>query len=299
MAGSSLVSRRPKTHHAKACLGFERNSSVYIASSPVSAEMLEGLPPFPFANSPVFICIDIERAACQGQQITEIGLTVLDTRDLGPRNKPQLVPGTPPGNRGHSWFKFLRTTHLRVSDHPHENCRRSYCKGSPGSFAFARSSFVKIGDLKRRLEEWYRNVELLRLAVDEKKRHVIVLTFASYLEETELRIQDVSWFQKVDEAWDIQKMGFAMRIAAACSKQKPSLQDLIEYLGIASQDAQNRLLHNAGNDSAFELQCMLAGLLLTPVEWAGLGSVPLSPLPQSWKEHNIKANNELQLVPER
>jgi len=293
MASSSgLVSKRPSTHHARACLGFERDSNAYIASAPIPAVMLQELPPFPFANNPVFICIDLERAACRGNCLTEIGLTVLDTRDLGPRTKPQPIPGTPPGNRGQGWFKFLRTTHIRIAEHLHEDCGRSYCKGDPRMFAFGQSVIIKLSNVKRRLEDWYKNIELRGLAAGETKRHVIVLTFASYLEETELRIQDVSWFQAVDEAWDIQKMGFSTRIAASLPtpKPKPSLSDLVQHLGIVPDSDRSRLLHNAGNDSAFEIQCMLSGLLLDPVEWASLGLAPLQYLSPSWREHHINAN---------
>ncbi len=53
---------------------------------------LQSVPPWPFFRDPIFIVIDYE-GECGANATSEIGLSYLDARDLGPRSKPKKTAG--------------------------------------------------------------------------------------------------------------------------------------------------------------------------------------------------------------
>ena len=116
-----------------------------------------------------------------------------------------------------------------------------------------------------------------------------MLAFATYQDQTGLHSLNVPWFQDADRVWDIQDMPFTRLIEMA--RQKPGkigVADMVEWLGInVGQD----MLHNAGNDAAFELEGMLAGLLLSADQRHQLReSLPLPLLPSTWREASVQRN---------
>lgn len=73
-----------------------------------------------------FICLDVEADEMNRFTITEIGITILDTKRL-----QDISPG--PSFDG--WNEFLETHHLRIKEHKHI-VNRVYVHGCPDKFQF-------------------------------------------------------------------------------------------------------------------------------------------------------------------
>lgn len=76
-----------------------------------TAEALLSAPPNPFRHEPIFINADL--AANKGE-LTEIGLSYFDTRDLGPRLKSKVTEAAILGDRGTRWRKVIVKKHSRI-----------------------------------------------------------------------------------------------------------------------------------------------------------------------------------------
>ena len=63
-----------------------------------------------------------EFVKCEGVMgdvfVSVIGLAYLNTRDLGPRQKPTLTDIDTPGDRGIGWRKFIIKKHYRIVGAP-------------------------------------------------------------------------------------------------------------------------------------------------------------------------------------
>lgn len=262
------------------------------------------LPPNFGKHQPVFVCLDVEGSCAHpsSHSLAEIGIAVLDTRD---------VLTLPAGDRGRGWHSKIRKWHIRTEEYRHDRHLHGvlqshvpWCKGDPGLFAFGASTMIKKSNIRRYLEDWFKNISQRNLRKDETQRRIILLTFASSLEESKLRFHEVGWFINAQEAWDVQKMQFARRLHRQLDKPHVSVRDLLDHTRVAyeqhlfplnpdvreprlTEKERNgdRLLHNGGNDAAFELQGMLASLLMTREQHQqslkdGPDVLPL--LPKSW-----------------
>lgn len=90
--------------------------------------------PFPFASEPIFICVDVESNERCHDQITEIGISTLDTLDL---------VGIPPGEGGCQWMAKIRSRHFRISELSYV-INKNYVSGCPDKFEFGNSEWVSI-----------------------------------------------------------------------------------------------------------------------------------------------------------
>ncbi|KAK2812829.1 hypothetical protein FQN50_001158 [Emmonsiellopsis sp. PD_5] len=90
--------------------------------------------PFPFASEPIFISVDVEANEKSHHQITEIGVSTLDTLDL---------VGIPPGEGGCNWIAKIRSRHFRIKEYSHV-VNKDYLEGCPDSFRFGESEWVSI-----------------------------------------------------------------------------------------------------------------------------------------------------------
>ena len=68
------------------------------------------LAPHPFDRDVVFVCVDVEAYEKDRHQITEIGISTLDTRDL---------KSITPGEGGAEWMKKIRARHFRIIELSH------------------------------------------------------------------------------------------------------------------------------------------------------------------------------------
>jgi hypothetical protein len=74
----------------------------------------------------VFVCVDVEANERNANQITEIGIAALDTRDL-----KSLVPG----ERGANWMTKIRARHFRINEYKHI-VNTEFVSGCPERFEF-------------------------------------------------------------------------------------------------------------------------------------------------------------------
>lgn len=74
----------------------------------------------------VFACIDIEVAEEHHGTFLEIGISILDTKN---------IVGIPPGQNGCNWLPFINNRHLIVDEYRHIQ-NRKYVKGCPDLFNF-------------------------------------------------------------------------------------------------------------------------------------------------------------------
>jgi hypothetical protein len=74
----------------------------------------------------VFICIDAEALERKPNPVSEVGIAILDTRDL---------KGTAPGPAGKDWWPLIKAYHLRVKEY---SGLRNYqfVQGCPDKFSF-------------------------------------------------------------------------------------------------------------------------------------------------------------------
>ncbi|EEP82674.1 predicted protein [Uncinocarpus reesii 1704] len=101
--------------------------------------------PFPFADEPIFICVDIESNERAHNQIIEIGLSTLDTLDL---------VGITPGADGCNWMKKIKTRHFRISEYAHVT-NKDFVIGCPDRFEFGKSEWISIKDAAAVLESCF------------------------------------------------------------------------------------------------------------------------------------------------
>ena len=92
--------------------------------------------PYPFDENIVFICVDVESFERNHNQITEIGISTLDTNDL---------VGLAPGKGGTAWLPKIRARHFRIQEYVHlEN--KDFIQGCADRFekVFGKSEFISI-----------------------------------------------------------------------------------------------------------------------------------------------------------
>ncbi|GAD96685.1 QDE-2-interacting protein [Paecilomyces variotii No. 5] len=101
--------------------------------------------PFPPSDEPVFICVDVESNERCHDQITEVGVSVLDTLDL---------VGVPPGEGGKNWIARIRSRHFRVQERSYI-VNKDFIAGCPDKFEFGESEWVSIGDIVRVVDKCF------------------------------------------------------------------------------------------------------------------------------------------------
>ncbi|KAK2845290.1 hypothetical protein FQN49_005869 [Arthroderma sp. PD_2] len=102
--------------------------------------------PFAFADEPIFICIDVESNEKHHEQITEIGVSTLDTLDL---------TALPPGEGGRNWMEKIRCRHFRISEYA-DVTNRLFVTGCPERFEFGYSEFVPLNKSAHAVDSCFR-----------------------------------------------------------------------------------------------------------------------------------------------
>ena len=82
----------------------------------------------------VFVCVDIESFERSHSQITEIGISTLDTNDLA---------GFAPGSGGKDWIAKIRSRHFRIKEYVHL-VNKDFVIGCADKFEFGKSEFISI-----------------------------------------------------------------------------------------------------------------------------------------------------------
>ncbi|KAG0646862.1 Good for full DBP5 activity 2 [Hyphodiscus hymeniophilus] len=194
----------------------------------------------------VFICVDIEANERNSTQITEIGISTLDTRDL---------KGLVPGERGVNWFSKIRARHFRINEYKYIR-NTDFVSGCPDKFEFGDSEFVGLKDAPRAVASCFKHPfsapEDLIISIDENapKRNIIFVGHGigadiTYLKSMGYDVYNLSNLQEiVDTAvmWQSLKRDTSPR----------NLGSILAEIDIAGWN-----LHNAGNDAVYTLQAMV------------------------------------------
>lgn len=190
----------------------------------------------------VFICIDCEAYEHDQAKVTEVGVAVLDMRDLWniePSRLSKEVPG------------FIKSAHYR----PVEFSRlvnRKFVHGCPKAFGFGISTWVKTTDVAPILQRIFEDPSRMSVAAhshdttSEPLRDVVVVGHGLGNDDKYLRTLGFSFKSTpnvIAEA-DTQRL--------ASTKTQVSLKKLLAALQI---EAVN--LHNAGNDAVYTMQALV------------------------------------------
>jgi hypothetical protein len=102
--------------------------------------------PYPFDQGAVFVCIDVEANEHVHEQITEIGISTLDTLDL---------VGVPPGEGGKNWMKKIRSRHFRTVEHSHV-VNKTYIHGCADKFEFGTSEWISVRNAAKAIDSCFK-----------------------------------------------------------------------------------------------------------------------------------------------
>ena len=212
---------------------------------------LNGLP-----EDVVFVCIDCETFESDHDKILEIGVAVLDTKNLRE---------CAPGENGEAWLSKLQCAHYRVLENA-SLVNRRFVKGRPDAFHFGTSSWITLENIKQVLERIFLNPgELARAAefdheILDALRHVVLVGHGLG--------NDLDFLKKAGSpSTELPNLARTMDTQSFLgTKRKPiSLKLLLLAVGLKPQD-----LHNAGNDATYTLQALI---LLAVKETGAPGSV--------------------------
>ncbi|KAM0363428.1 hypothetical protein HYE67_007568 [Fusarium culmorum] len=199
-----------------------------------------GLAGDPDGHDIVFICVDVEAIERKPNPISEVGISILDTRD---------IKGVHPKDAGRGWWPMIKTHHLRV--HEYASLRNyQFVKGCPDSFDFGNSVFP----YKDELQEVIMSIFNPYLS---SQREIVVVGH-------DVR-QDIAYFNDIGidlralaglrEPVDTQ----GMHQAWCSSTNGRGLVTVLNDLNIP-----NKNLHNAGNDAHYTL-CAMLGIAVVEV----------------------------------
>lgn len=133
-----LLPRYPRGHDTVLQEQDERNYGLDCGTITLPLDV-EKQVTFPFDREPIFISVDVESNERCHNQITEIGISTLDTRDL---------VGIPPGETGKNWLAKIRSRHFRISEYGHV-VNRDFVTGCPDRFEFGKSEWVSIEEASK------------------------------------------------------------------------------------------------------------------------------------------------------
>lgn len=230
-----------------------QQGQISVASSAAIASTAEA--PFPFDQSVVFVCVDVEAYERDHNKITEVGIATLDTREL---------VGLAPGADGVEWSKKIRARHFRIQEHRHL-VNRKFIQGYPDNFRFGQSTFVPLRKAAQHIRECFQapfgaldsnsTKTTNPLPADpsraEEQRNLI---FLGHAPEGDIRYLrkigfDPTSMKNIIETLDTAVMYRVWRR----EQQTPGLTKILRFFDIDSFYA-----HNAGNDAVFTVQAMLA-----------------------------------------
>ncbi|KAJ5092754.1 hypothetical protein N7456_008615 [Penicillium angulare] len=238
-------------------LGLRRRS---VTSLCQNQEQTNRLPPVnvlaapdcPFQDDVLFIGIDCEWMERSPNNLTEVGISILDTRDLA---------NLPPGDYGDNWKKRIRSYHFRVSEYQH-HVNNEFCKGCPDKFEWGESAIIDQDDMGKAIDSClgsHRNMILIGL---DMKRDVELIARTGSDRFTRLR--------------QAAELGAHCRVDVADLFQ--ILRGRSDKLGMVRllnelNETHTEYLHNAGNDARYTMHILIRIALESAGEKPGLESM--------------------------
>ncbi|PYH45477.1 uncharacterized protein BP01DRAFT_398403 [Aspergillus saccharolyticus JOP 1030-1] len=208
----------------------------------------DAVAPFAFWKGPVFVSVDVEWNERCHTQITEVGLSVLDTRKLHDMR--------PSSTDGVLWRRAIQSQHWRVREYSHI-VNNDFVSGCPGNFLFGDSKFVGLEQLKGVVQEAFQHAAVAEKKQDESKdRHVVLVGHNLAADLEHLRRIGVS-LEMMKDCLDTASLDCFMRADPQQQPVQPrSLGAVVTDLGLEPWH-----LHNAGNDARYSLEALVAIIL--------------------------------------
>lgn len=196
---------------------------------------------FPMWKKPVLISFDVESNEYSHSQVTEIGVSVLDTQDL---------IGIPPGENGTEWTSRIQSRHFRVREYANV-VNNSFVSGCPDKFEFGESEWVDSAELIAAVEECFRIRTTSEDNNSQNPRNIIIVGHAVACDVKYLREQGATIFDQTESSPAIIERIDTAQLFRVWKKeqQQRSLAKVLDELGILGWN-----LHNAGNDARYTLE---------------------------------------------
>lgn len=209
--------------------------------------------PWETQDNPIFYSVDVEWNERNSEQVTEIGISSLDTID---------IHGIPPGPHGENWIKHIKSAHLRTAEY-RDHCNTEFVIGCPEMFLFGESEIVPNEQIGRRADWFFASpydgsddVKQPDLPEHKLEPRCIVLVGHDPDADTRLLAERCSIIDSlktrpgklIREVMDTQLLYGHLRK----EKNPPGLAAMLLGLGIES-----RCLHNAGNDARYTLEALI------------------------------------------
>ncbi|PKY08334.1 hypothetical protein P168DRAFT_314439 [Aspergillus campestris IBT 28561] len=195
--------------------------------------------PHPFWKEPIFISVDIECNERCHSQVTEVGISVLDTRDL---------VGVPPGENCSYWRRLIQSRHLRVREHGHI-VNRDFVPGCPKDFQFGTSEWVDLDQLGDTVRACFQAPS----GADDEERTLILVAHSTGMEETYLRKLGVPVLREGGKPFFAEIVDTAEFFKVIQGETATrSLGAVLLEVGI-----EGWYLHNGGNDARYSMEAML------------------------------------------
>lgn len=211
------------------------------------APKLEKPAPYVFLNEPVFISVDVECNERCHSQITEVGLSILDTRDL---------VGTAPGQGAVNWTSRIQSRHLRVVEYGHI-VNHDFVPGCPDRFEFGESEWVKLEDLASVVDNCFRSYLPETTDTEEsqaQRRNVVLVGHNPSADVNYLLELGVPLFKEAKEKGvflDTVDTAEVFRVYRQEMNVR-SLGNILNTFGITGW-----YLHNAGNDAHYTMEALV------------------------------------------
>ncbi|KAH8176433.1 QDE-2-interacting protein [Sarocladium implicatum] len=184
------------------------------------AQRMLGIKRSPVPLDVVFVCIDAEALERKPNQVSEVGIAVLDTRDL---------QGVERGPAGKNWWPLIKAYHLRVKEY---SGLRNYqfVQGCPDKFI--------AGEIMKVLKPLAANGRDLVLVGHDVSQDI------KYIKDLGVDAREVSFIREIDsqvihKSWRQRRDG-------------RSLEAVLSELCM-----QFKYLHNAGNDAVYTLRAVI------------------------------------------
>ena len=198
--------------------------------------------PHPMANEPIFVSIDIECNERCHSQVTEVGISILDTHD---------IEGIPPGQDAVNWTQHIQPLHLRVREYTHV-VNHNFVAGCPDRFEFGESQLVSREELPSLIQDYIMRISSSS-SDDGSTRNIVFVGHnpsadIGFLQELEVpvftELKDKPVFLEIVDTAEIFRV----------SRQEMTVRSLGTIL--AGLGVTGWYLHNAGNDARYTLQAM-------------------------------------------
>lgn len=220
-------------------------------------------PYFSMWKEPIIMSIDVEWNERCSYQVTEIGVSALDTLDL---------IGLPPGTEGANWSERIRTRHFRVREYSNV-VNSQFVLGCPDKFEFGESEWVFLADLVGVVESCFKppyfsrarfldvsedesdgGVPLTDVHESEGTRNIIIVGHGLPNDISHLRALGITLFNKTETGPTVLETVDTSHLFKAWHRdpQPRSLTHILAEFGMVAWN-----LHNAGNDSRYVLEVLV------------------------------------------